>query len=306
MCGFQRLVRVGLRSLMPAALVCAALAAAPARASVVLVAYYRLDDTGTAIQDSGPNALHGTRAVGNASTGNPGVTHVEGTAAAGFASSANHTVNLGAPGQLHFVPQTDEFSASAWIRFSSTNLNANQVYHVAMSVTASGVALFVDGNRVATGAPGTAATPGQTVYIGARTDGAGFLMQSGWIDDLQVYRGALDPGQVKVLSYTPGLAADAGAVYREIFPNDNGPDVPSASEGWVVHYGSSAASTAAPLVQGGYPTAYDADRAPVRSNPGDTGAVQGYLNNYGGPHDLRRVSLLDRGAGVRAAAGRVS
>ena len=323
MCQNCHFLGASLRLSIPAALALAALMAGPAPGSVTLVGHYRLDDTGTTILDSGPYALDGTRAVGNASTGNPGVTHVEGTAAAGFADSANHTIDLGTPSQLDFVPQVDEFSASTWIRFSSTtlagtifskaasgsrqyqfgvtggdlfaqiggvvstpdtNLSPNQVYHVAMSVTTSGLTLYLDGNSVGTYSIGSTTNPGQTVYIGARTTGADFRMYPGWIDDLQIYSGALDPGQVKVLAYTPGTVADGGAVYREIFPNDDGSDASLASEGWNAHYGSTATPTTGPIIQhNNAPTAYDADRVPVNSDPHDTGVTAGYLNNHGGP-----------------------
>ena len=296
--------------------------------AVPLVAHYRLDDTGTAILDSSPNGLDGTRAVGNASTGNPGVTHVEGTAAAGF-NSSNHTINLGSPAALDFAPTVDEFSISAWVRvatgdqgqgtiiskaassgstrqyqfllaggsgdpvgrvgaiiggtdlYSTGHVNDNQPHHVAISVTTSGATLYIDGEKDGSGAIGSSTNPGQTVYIGARTDTGGFRMQNGWIDDLQVYSGALDPGQVKTLAHTPGLAADAGAVYREIFPRDSLPAQSVPAEGWKAHYGSNAASSTSPVIQD-FDTAYNADRAPVNSAPGDTGVTMGYLNNYGG------------------------
>ena len=159
-------------------------------------------------------------------------------------------------------------------------------HQVVLTVDSSEVArLYVDGVRRGNdeAAPNQVfSNLGSSLWLGNRLDFARDF--DGLIDDVQIYDAPLDPGQIKVMSYAPGVAADGGAAYREIFPNDTGPGATLASEGWKTHYGSGATATAGPVIQqNNAPTAYGADRAPVNSDPQDTGATAGYLNNYGGP-----------------------
>lgn len=165
-------------------------------------------------------------------------------------------------------------------------VSRQQWHHVAITLDSFAVArLYIDG--VHKGTNNAAAEIyddlGSSVWLGNRPD---FQRDfDGLIDDVQIYDAPLDAAQIQVMAYTPGVAADGGAVYREIFPSDGtSSDVSMATEGWKAHYGSSATSTTGPVVQhANAATAYGVDRPPVNSDPQHTGATAGYLNNYGGP-----------------------
>ncbi len=88
-----------------------------------------------------------------------------------------------------------------------------------MTASTTQVKLYVDGTlRATSSGVGTKTNPTTNVYIGARTDGNGYKLPSGWIDDVQIYRGVLSAGQVAELyhggsPYPAAVLADAPVAY---------------------------------------------------------------------------------------------
>ncbi len=85
--------------------------------------------------------------------------------------------------------------------------------------------------------------------------------------------------------------------YREIFPNDNNPELGFPCAGWQAHYGPSAVHTRAIRIPA-YGTAFKEAVPAVASDPQDTGAVYGYLNNCGGPTCPSYLYWTDEVAGA--------
>ncbi len=208
-------------------------------APVALVAHYTLDDLDTSITDSSGYGLVGTRGAATPSEGTQGDDYIEGTAAAAFGNSSNHSIDLDSPSVLDFLPGIDEFSISGW--FKVPNGKQGTLFGKAVAAGADRqYQLYIDGSgnlssylggtwsvygsdvdddavhhvalSVGTsgatlyldgGIEGTSAVGSKTnsvpVYIGARTDDSGYKLTGGWIDDVQFYRGTLTQGEAAYL-----------------------------------------------------------------------------------------------------------
>lgn len=169
--------------------------------------------------------------------------------------------------------------------YGSTTVTDNKVHHVVWSVSALGYNVYLDGNptpHISGSVTGSKLNAGQNVYIGARTDGSGFMLTGGWLDDIQFYQGALTPAQASYLYNNPGDWLPLRVLaYRETFPNDSGSDRSfggGAVEGWKAHYTAAGIASAGTVISGG-----EGSRplAPFNSSPDHSNLTRGYYSRSG-------------------------
>lgn len=203
-----------------------------------LVAHYRLDErTGTVAQDSGPNGLPGVFVGGTAlarpgartgtdvSAGFDGVDDAvripDGPGLSGLVGGFSvalwvRPAGAGGQGGQRFFSNGPSWAFGTWFGQlsltqrglrdyrSSATLPVGAWSHVAVTADGdTGVAFYVDGQRVDTAGAWTAPRPtGSEWHVGSRDGSYEFF--AGDIDDVQVYDGILSDAQVAFLHANPG------------------------------------------------------------------------------------------------------
>ncbi len=185
-------------------------------------------------------------------------------------SSRQYQLFVGTDGRLSsYIGGTSQVYGSV--------VDDDAVHHVVLSVDKAGATVYLDGNSDGTGGVGTALNAGQNVYIGARSNGAGYMLTNGWVDDVQFYRGAMDLKQAAYLHATPGATIqEEELLYREVFSNDDGSNRNFSGgtiEGWRANYTSSGIASGGTAIAGG-----EGSQAwlPVNSNPDHSSLTDGF------------------------------
>ena len=91
---------------------------------------------------------------------------------------------------------------------STTDIVANRLYHVAGTASASGMALYVDGNLVASNsnAAASVASPRKLIFGARERGGLSAASANGIIAEVRVYNRVLSAGEIRLLARRPGIA----------------------------------------------------------------------------------------------------